>query len=241
MNLIGIVLRLHAWHSNTDNERQVVSDYRDYQKIDDFYTAVRSRNCYLLQNQVSRDILNILNKDCVNKAALTYTGIDWRKFHKLDPILLIPAIILGSLFIALVPLILTSNIRSNIPGIMVGMAILVTVRGISSYFIIRLTLRAIQGVIVNNYGFPSIFRSFAFTFFCFLIVGIPWLIAPLVVEIRILQVAPPIAMTEAAIITYYIASDIGSMLLLTSVVWWWYMKHKLTSRRHFLFKKQRAS
>ena len=33
---------------NTDNERQIVSDYRDYQKIDDFYSIVKSRNCYLL-------------------------------------------------------------------------------------------------------------------------------------------------------------------------------------------------
>ena len=50
----GIILRLHAWQSNADNERQVVSDHRDYQKIDDFYSAVRSRNCYLLQNQVKQ-------------------------------------------------------------------------------------------------------------------------------------------------------------------------------------------
>lgn len=27
----GIILRLHAWQSNADNERKVVSDYRDYQ------------------------------------------------------------------------------------------------------------------------------------------------------------------------------------------------------------------
>ena len=91
----GIILRLHAWHSDIDNERQVVNDYKDYQKIDDFYSAVTSRNCYLLQNEISDDILNILNKDCVNKATTAYTGIDWRKFHKLDLVLLIPAIILS--------------------------------------------------------------------------------------------------------------------------------------------------
>jgi hypothetical protein len=35
----GIILRLHGWHSDIDNERQVVSDYKDYQKMDDFYSA----------------------------------------------------------------------------------------------------------------------------------------------------------------------------------------------------------
>jgi hypothetical protein len=85
----GIIIHLHAWH---DNERQVVSDYKDYQKIDDFYSAAASRNCYLLQNEISGDILNILNKDCVNKARTAYTGIDWRKFLKLDLVLLIPAL-----------------------------------------------------------------------------------------------------------------------------------------------------
>jgi hypothetical protein len=37
----GIILRLHTWGSDTDNERQIVSDYKDYQKIDDFYSGVR--------------------------------------------------------------------------------------------------------------------------------------------------------------------------------------------------------
>lgn len=97
----GIVLRLHTWQSNADNERQIVSDYRDYQKIDDFYSTVKSRNCYLLQNQVSNDILSILNQDCVNKATIIYTEIDWRKFHKLDLLLLIPAIVLGSILMFL--------------------------------------------------------------------------------------------------------------------------------------------
>ena len=32
----GIILRLHAWRLNIDNERQILNDYRDYQKIDDF-------------------------------------------------------------------------------------------------------------------------------------------------------------------------------------------------------------
>jgi hypothetical protein len=74
----GIILRLHAWQSNIDSERQIVSDYGDYQKIDDFYTAVGSRNCYLLQNQVSSDILDILNKECVNKAIIVYADIHGR-------------------------------------------------------------------------------------------------------------------------------------------------------------------
>jgi hypothetical protein len=91
----GIILRLHTWGSDTYNERQIVSDYRDYQKIDDFYSTVESRNSYLLQKQVSSDELNERNQACVNKAKIINTEINWRKFHKLDLILLIPALVLG--------------------------------------------------------------------------------------------------------------------------------------------------
>jgi hypothetical protein len=47
--------------TDIDNERQIVSDYRDYQKIDDFYSTVKSRNHYLSQNQVSAYELKIAN------------------------------------------------------------------------------------------------------------------------------------------------------------------------------------
>ena len=124
----GIILRLHGWRSDIENERQIVSDYRDYQMIDDFYSTVKSRNCYLLQNQVTSDVLSILNKDCVNKAAITYAGIDWGKFQKLDFILLIPAIILGSIFITYIshlsPLLITAYISPG--GLSLIVAILVT-------------------------------------------------------------------------------------------------------------------
>jgi hypothetical protein len=157
----GIILRLHAWQSNIDNERQIVSNYRDYQKIDDFYSTVKSRNRYLLQNQVSSDVLSILNKDCLNKATIVYTEIDWRKFQKLDLILLIPAIILGSLFITLVPLWTVQQLFFTVSTI-VFVCLLITLRGISAFFIIRLALKAAQGVIVNYYDLPTIFRSYAF-------------------------------------------------------------------------------
>ncbi len=237
----GIILRLHAWQSNIDSERQIVSDYGDYQKIDDFYTAVGSRNCYLLQNQVSSDILDILNKECVNKATVVYTEIDWTKFHRLDFIFLIPAIILGSLFItyvcdgtAYLLLLPLSSFPSNFIAYTITSVIL---RGISSFFIIRLTLRATQGVIVNKYGFPSVFRTFAFLLFSFVIVGIP-----LAVFLYLLDyfgyyfiLNTPIGTTVLVIL------DIGRMFLLTWVVWRRYMKHDVKSRHHFLFKKQRVS
>jgi hypothetical protein len=245
----GIILRFHAWQSNVDSERQIVSDYRDYQKIDDFYLAVRSRNCYLLQNHVSIDILNILNKDCVDKATIAYKEIDWRKFHKLDLILLIPAIILGSFFITYVEYIpayisLALFSSSSLPtGEVKALGVLIirffsflvfgfVLRGIISFFIVRLTLRATQGVIVNKFGLPSLFRSFAFLLFSFVIVG--WPLGQL-----------SFFFGSSRGVSYWIdisnILDIGTMLLLTWVVWRRYMKHKVKSRRHFFSKKRSAA
>lgn len=228
----GIILRLHTWGSDIDNERQIVSDYKDYQIIDDFYIVVRSRNCYLLQNQVSSEILSILNKDCVNKAKIVCTEIDWRKFHKLDLLLLIPAIILGSLFITTVspPFIFYPHGGPPIFTLLVFPCIIL--RGIVSFFIIRLTLKATQGVIVNNYGLPTIFRSYALLFFCFVIVGIVPIIAR-----SVINTSETIHYDVSVLIADF-TSDIGSMFLLTWVVWWWYIKNKVKSRRHLLFKKE---
>jgi hypothetical protein len=98
-NLCWKILRLHTWQANIDHKHEIIRDFRDYQKIDDFYTAVNSRDSYLLQNQVNEDILKILNKQCIDQATIAYEGIDWRNFHKLDIVLLIPTVILGSFFI----------------------------------------------------------------------------------------------------------------------------------------------
>jgi hypothetical protein len=254
MNLIGIVLRLHAWHSNTDNERQVVSDYRDYQKIDDFYSVSASRNCYLLQNQISDDILNILNNDCVNKATTAYTGIDWRKFHKLDLVLLTPAIILGSLIITTISILINISIY-KVPffiiaagllsyffhpflppvlgpqyngrgSVLLTIVIVVILRSIISFFIIRLTLKATQGIVVNNYGLQTIFRSFPFFLFSFVIVGIVPVLsgAVLIISQPLFFIILSIQYIEATIAFYVL--DIGCMFLLTWVVWRHYMKHK---------------
>jgi hypothetical protein len=249
----GIILRLHAWQSNTHNEREVVSDYRDYQIIDDFYSAVRSRNCYLLQNQVRSDVLNILNKDCVEKANFANDEIEWRKFHELDLLLLIPSIILVSLFITFIYEGTIANFLFVTGHYSLAFVVATILSGISSFFILRLILRATQGVIVTNYGFPPIFRSHAFWFFCFVIVGIPTGLVPALVLGIVLLMADGSTKDISYISTHLtfiysfffqvfisliILLDIGKMFLLTWVVWRHYMKHKVKRSRHFLFKKQ---
>ncbi|MGC2572168.1 MAG: hypothetical protein WA364_11710, partial [Candidatus Nitrosopolaris sp.] len=95
-------------------------------------------------------MLNILNKDCVDKATIAYTEIDWTKFHKLDLLLLIPAIILESLFILftieVIPSIATSMAIKYIygysPTYQAQIATQLILRTIGSFFIIRLTLKA---------------------------------------------------------------------------------------------------
>lgn len=171
----AIILHLHTWKSNID-KRHFVEGYRDYQKIDDFYSTARSRNRYLLGKQVNSDILSILNKDCVNKATTAYTEIDWRKFHKLDLVLLIPAIILGTLFmdaavgelsIICMHVIYPIEYFKFFNGIIVsGIRYYeIIFLGISSFFIIRLILKASQGVIVDIYGLPL---SFDLMLYCFI-------------------------------------------------------------------------
>jgi hypothetical protein len=111
-------------------------------------------------------------------------------------------------------------------------------RGISSFFIIRLALRATQGIIVEYYGLPTIFRSFAFLVFCFVIVA-----TPMGVLFPSLSFSPlplsPIFLPWPLTPVLPVCLDIGRMFLLTWVVWRHYMKHKVNRRRHFLFKKQR--
>lgn len=191
-------------------------------------------------DEVSSDVLDILNKDCDNKATIVYTEIDWRKFHKLDLLLLIPAIILGSLFITIISHYLTAvDVIQYILRYMLSLLgkvvdektyiiltnlpyQLIILRGISSFFIIRLILRAVQGVIVNKYGLPTIFRSYALWVFCFVIVAIPGLFA---------SGALLFGSLFPDFFPYIV--DIGSMFLLTYVVWRRYMKPKVKHRRHF--------
>jgi hypothetical protein len=225
----AVILHLHTWQSNID-ERLFFDDYKDYQKIDDFYSVVRSRDHYLLQNQVSSDILSILNKDCVNKATVAYKEIDWTKFHNLDLVLLIPAIILGTLLMDAVSagsvlLSLSVGVRLVLSELLlymdlVGKIVTVTI----SFFIIRLILKATQGVIINIYGLPNIFRSYALLLYCFVIVGIiPNLVNFVVVDFIFNRPFPCI---DCLVITSFMV-DIGCMFLLTWVVWRHYMKHKI--------------
>jgi hypothetical protein len=233
----AIILRLHAWRSDIDNERQIVSEFRDYQKIDDFYSEVKSRNWYLrkpLRKQVNVDVLNTWNQDCLTKATIIDTEIDWRKFHKLDLVLLIPAIVLGTLLmdaaVEELSIIFTTYTINSFPLLNVPYSVInvyyIIFSGISSFFIIRLILKASQGVIVDKYGLPHIFRSPALLLYCFVIVGI----IPFLVNLYVLN--------HIFSIDYKVAAsfivDIGSMFLLTWVVWKHYIKRTFDDEKHFI-------
>lgn len=171
----------------------------------------------------------MLNKDCVDKATFVYIEIDWRKFHKLDLVLLIPAVVLGTLLMDLAVQGL-SIIFIMIYPINTGFASLngITVYEIIfsviiSFFIIRLILKITQGVIVDNFGLPPIFPSPALWLYCFVIVGI----IPFLVNLCVLN---HISSLDYKVTASFIV-DIGNMFLLTWVVWEHYMKHKV-KRRH---------
>ena len=238
----GIILRLHPWKSDT-NKRQIVSDYRDYQKIDDFYSTVKSRNRYLLRKEVSSDELSKWNQECVNKATIINNEIDWRKFHKLDLILLIPVIILGSLVLSVFYTIFSLSLYSKNLVIEILLTISpIILRGVSAFFITRWTLRAVQGIIVNIYGLPSLHRSFAFLVYSFVITAIMAPIIGSMISVPLEYVNKIISYTFYfyinPIVSYII--DLGSMFLLTWVVWRHYMKHKV-GRLHSLVKKETVS
>jgi hypothetical protein len=263
----GKIFSFHAEHLDADTEHHIINDYKDYLRIKDFYTALQTRNCKLLQNQIDHDTLSQINKQCFNQAIIAYTQINWRKFHKLDLILLIPAVILGSLFITYVceglPLSFVSvelqigldyTIRYHFfPYIIPASLIL---RWISSYFITRLILKSNQGVIINKYGIPSVFRSFAFLFFSFVMIGIPssilldTVLSTFDIHTRG-QIHPfPFPILSANdlasnftnilyVTVIFVIFDIGRMFLLTVTVWRLYTEGKIKVRPRRLFRKQR--
>jgi len=185
----------------------------------------------------------------VNKATVAFTEVDWRKFHKLDLVLLIPALILGSFFIAAISNLFsttaindsTNNIDNfpflvdvctfhlSVPGLTciagdsIPMTIVVVIlRSISSFFIIRLILKSSQGINVNNFGVPPIFQSYALLLYCFVIVGIIPVVA--VLPILIIQFLHNNLNLGYTTIAFYVL-DVGFMFLSTWVVWRHYMKH----------------
>jgi hypothetical protein len=231
----GTVLRIHAWQSNTDTERQIINDYKDYQKINDFYIVVKTRNDKLLQNLSSDDELKKLNENCVNQATIAYTEINWRKFHKLDLVLLIPLVTLISLFITYIcegiPMFLFFGQESAWSGLLYMTS--VAARGLSSFFLIREMLKYTQGVIINHYALPSVFRSFAFLIISFVIVGPPALV---LIILGIYNYVPDYihyifnSFFNLSIMAVMI--DIGRLFFLTWVISKRYMKHNLKIHNH---------
>jgi hypothetical protein len=225
------ILRLHTWHSNTDTELQIINDYKDYQKINDFYTLVKTRNDKLLQNPSSDYELKKLNENCVNQATIAYTEINWRKFHRLDLVLIIPLVILSSLFITYIcegiPLFLFYD-RSFV---LLYVVTSVAARGLSSFFLIREILKHTQGVIINHYALPSVFRSFAFLIISFAIVGAPDLLIWAGITYAPNYISSIISsffnMSIIAVMT-----DIGRLFLLTWVISKRYMKHNIKIHNH---------
>lgn len=151
---------------------------------------------------------------------------------------------------ASITFLLVSMLVQPYPGELLAASFLIILglsRGAASFFIIRLTLRASHGIIVNNYGLPTIFRSYAFFLLCFLIVGIAscfgWLIPSFLIYSTIEEGSSTFNLqyytfAKIAVITLIFVVDTGGMLVLTWVVWKRYMKHKVKKSQSFFFKMQ---
>jgi hypothetical protein len=203
--------------------------------INDFYTALKIRNDKLLQNLSRNDELKKLNEHCVYRATTAYTEINWRNFHKLDLILLIPSVIFGSLFITYIceriPMFLFFGQHPSSLYEALYFVTSVTARGVGSFFVIRMIFRYTQGIIINTYALPSVFRSFAFLTSSFVIVGIPAIVV-LFVIFEFAQQPTYLINDIFNVSVIVVITDIGRMFLLTWVISKRYMKRNIKIHNH---------
>lgn len=61
--------------------RRIITDIKDYIRIDDFYSTLAERDNYIRYNQLTDDILLVKrNKKCLELAVTVLKKIDWIKY-----------------------------------------------------------------------------------------------------------------------------------------------------------------
>jgi hypothetical protein len=70
------------WNSIEDEtKRQIFSDHRDYNLINDFYKDLKQRDSDFSQKDISDQTLRKNNEDCLTLADYTLRNICWSKYH----------------------------------------------------------------------------------------------------------------------------------------------------------------
>jgi hypothetical protein len=70
------------WNSiEDDTKRQIFSDHRDYNLINEFYKELKQRDSDFSQNDISDKTLRQNNEDCLNHVDYTLGKIYWSSYH----------------------------------------------------------------------------------------------------------------------------------------------------------------
>jgi hypothetical protein len=102
------ILSFNTWESETvDVKHQIFDDYKDYKKIEEFYSELSIRDRYLSEQDINDGAIKIYNNRCRDLCTNIFTNMNWSKFRfenilTMDYILAIPFFILGSFFITFV-------------------------------------------------------------------------------------------------------------------------------------------
>ena len=149
----GKIISYHLWETSIDTNRQVFDDYNDYKKIDAFYMALRDRElAFSSGRNTSLDDPKDYNDNCIKLAKNAFIEITWRKFYELDYLLLIPSMVLGSLFVTFVcealPYLLLMN--SDNPYWNTFILVSFILRGSASFLIIKGTLKVTNNISIEN-------------------------------------------------------------------------------------------
>jgi hypothetical protein len=147
------IIPFDTWKSKTCDARlKMIGDYNDYKKIDEFYAAVRRRDYNLRHNGVAIKTVKIYNEECLELANDAYNNVQWRNFNiedtvRIDYILAVPAVILGSFFITYICEGLPLSILRGVPAILITVA----TRSLAAFFIIGIIIKKSQpSALYNN-------------------------------------------------------------------------------------------
>jgi len=212
-------------HSKNDKHVPIFDNYNDLNLIDNFYASLKERetklsDAYSLSDtDFVNNAVKEMNSKCFRLSRSVHSTIDWKKFYKLDLILLIPAIIMGSSFITLIcegvpySIFRTIHPGESLPLLLLSMFI---PRTIGAYFIIRWTLNIIQGSAINAQVVPLLSRRIIFFSICAAIMG--YSSGSLLDSFQQSLLMQPGNLVEAAFPLILIGIDIGRMVLLIFVV-----------------------